>query len=91
MLALSRAIGDKRFKVRPMVTAEPDVYIYNRSPKGGYLLLASDGFWDVFTNQEAARMLRGKFNCTEKARQLVQLALKRGSQDNVSVIVVSLG
>jgi serine/threonine protein phosphatase PrpC len=91
MLALSRAIGDRRFKARPMVTAEADVYIFDRDLKGrGYLIIASDGFWDVFTNQEAARMLRGKFNCSEKANELVKMALRRGSQDNVSVIIVSV-
>jgi serine/threonine protein phosphatase PrpC len=92
MLALSRAIGDKRFKVRPLVTAEADIYIYDRpTGTGGYVLLASDGFWDVFSNQQAAQMLKGtEFNCTSKAKELVRRAIKKGSTDNVSVVLIAL-
>lgn len=60
------------------------------------LILASDGLWDVVTNEmacEIARMcLRGGSDkaCTDAAILLTKLALARQSADNVSVVVVDL-
>ena len=51
-LAVSRSFGDKL--ERPYVTAEPDV---KRTPRDlvrdKFIVIASDGLWDVMTNQEA--------------------------------------
>jgi len=59
-----------------------------------FMIMACDGLWDVVTNELAVSYVRrilsqdGSFeNCSEK---LVKLALKLGSLDNVSVIVVPL-
>ncbi|XP_015575533.3 probable protein phosphatase 2C 24 [Ricinus communis] len=62
VLAMSRAIGDNYLK--PYVSCEPEVTITERTPEDDCLILASDGLWDVVSNDTAcgvARMcLRGK-------------------------------
>ncbi|XVF19995.1 hypothetical protein REPUB_Repub11eG0159600 [Reevesia pubescens] len=62
VLAMSRAIGDNYLK--PYVSCEPEVTITDRTADDECLILASDGLWDVVSNDIAcgvARMcLRGK-------------------------------
>ncbi|XP_057953105.1 probable protein phosphatase 2C 24 [Malania oleifera] len=62
VLAMSRAIGDNYLK--PYVSCEPEVTIKDRTAEDECLILASDGLWDVVSNEMAcgvARMcLRGK-------------------------------
>lgn len=62
VLAMSRAIGDNYLK--PYVSCEPEVTITERTADDDCLILASDGLWDVVSNDTAcgvARMcLRGK-------------------------------
>ncbi|PON50754.1 Protein phosphatase 2C [Parasponia andersonii] len=62
VLAMSRAIGDNYLK--PYVSCEPEVTIANRTAGDDCLILASDGLWDVVSNETACgvtRMcLRGK-------------------------------
>ncbi|XP_059429847.1 probable protein phosphatase 2C 24 [Corylus avellana] len=62
VLAMSRAIGDNYLK--PYVSCEPEVSVTDRTAEDDCLILASDGLWDVVSNETAcgvARMcLRGK-------------------------------
>ncbi|KAH7672790.1 protein phosphatase 2C protein [Dioscorea alata] len=94
VLAMSRAIGDGYLK--PYVISEPEVKVMERKEEDECLILASDGLWDVVTNEmacEIARMcLRGGSDkaCTDAAILLTKLALARQSADNVSVVVVDL-
>jgi len=56
-----------------------------------YLILACDGVWDVIEDQAAVELVRSVAeNASGKAKQLVTQAIKGGSQDNCSVIVVQL-
>lgn len=73
-----------------------------RRPDDELLLLASDGLWDVLSNQEACTLAK---RCLRRARQrgasrqsaariaatvLTRAAVDRGSRDNVTVVVVDL-
>ncbi|XP_057845170.1 probable protein phosphatase 2C 68 [Cryptomeria japonica] len=49
VLAMSRAIGDKYLK--PYVISEPEVTITDRIDEDECLILASDGLWDVLSNE----------------------------------------
>jgi hypothetical protein len=49
VLAMSRAIGDHG--LRPYIIPEPEITVLQRVPDDDFLLLASDGLWDVMTNQ----------------------------------------
>jgi len=57
-LALSRALGDTRYKEAPgigprdqAITANPDVYTWE-AKQGDILILACDGIYDVLTNEQ---------------------------------------
>lgn len=93
VLAVSRALGDKH--LNPYVSPEPEITVRALDPQDEFLILASDGIWDVFDNQEAVFHVKDKLvvhgnNCTQVARHLAYEALRRRSQDNISAIVVNL-
>lgn len=61
-LAMSRAIGDFRYKLNPnlpfheqLVIPVPDISVHERNRKNDYVLVvACDGVWDAMSNDEAA-------------------------------------
>ncbi|KAF3338279.1 protein phosphatase 2C [Carex littledalei] len=104
ILAMSRAVGDRY--LRPWVIANPEVTFHARSEDDDCLILASDGLWDVVSNEEACdvayRILR-KFRRNSGliadgtqipaqaiADYLLNLAYRKQSSDNISVVVVDL-
>ncbi|XP_057789027.1 protein phosphatase 2C 37-like [Salvia miltiorrhiza] len=56
VLAMSRAIGDNYLK--PFVISEPEVTITERAAEDECLILASDGLWDVVSNDTACGVAR---------------------------------
>lgn len=57
--------------------------------------MACDGLWDVVDNQEAVNFVKrcqqeGELDPESISKKLVQLALTKGSTDNISVMVVFL-
>ncbi|KAL1308131.1 hypothetical protein HN51_050062 [Arachis hypogaea] len=56
VLAMSRAIGDNYLK--PYVISEPEVTVTDRSEEDECLILASDGLWDVVSNDTACGVVR---------------------------------
>lgn len=56
VLAMSRAIGDSYLK--PYVISEPEVTIIDRSGEDDCLILATDGLWDVVSNETACGVAR---------------------------------
>ncbi|KAJ1690295.1 hypothetical protein LUZ63_014450 [Rhynchospora breviuscula] len=59
MLAMSRAIGDNYLK--PYVIPDPEVTVTERSNSDEFLILASDGLWDVVSNEQACQIVRTCF------------------------------
>lgn len=55
-------------------------------------MLACDGFWDVLDGQEAVdhalEFLAAGLNPTEAAARLGNLALRLGSSDNITVVLI---
>ncbi|KAL6618873.1 hypothetical protein ACP70R_034012 [Stipagrostis hirtigluma subsp. patula] len=111
ILAMSRSIGDRYLK--PFIIPKPEVTVVPRAKDDDCLILASDGLWDVISNEEACKVARRQIQqwhknngvaaslsvesdgSTDPAAQaaadyLMRLALKKGSEDNISVIVVDL-
>ncbi|OWM68780.1 probable protein phosphatase 2C 24 [Punica granatum] len=80
VLAMSRAIGDNYLK--PYVSCEPEVTVMERTPSDDCLIIASDGLWDVVSNDTAcgvARMcLRGKVRAPAEGEE--------GSSSNTSPV-----
>jgi protein phosphatase 2C len=101
ILAVSRAIGDHA--LRPYgVVAIPEVNHVARSDTDDFLLLASDGLFEVMTDEEAtsladsavSKSLSKGANVHAAARiaakVLVRIALCRGTTDNITVTVICM-
>ncbi|XP_042508686.1 protein phosphatase 2C 16-like [Macadamia integrifolia] len=56
VLAMSRSIGDRYLK--PWIIAQPEVKLVPRAKEDECLILASDGLWDVMTNEEVCEVAR---------------------------------
>ncbi|EPS72036.1 hypothetical protein M569_02722, partial [Genlisea aurea] len=56
VLAMSRSIGDRYLK--PWIIPDPEVRFVPRTREDECLILASDGLWDVMSNEEACEMAR---------------------------------
>jgi len=91
-LALSRAIGDR--SERPHVTAEPEVIATPLEKEDEFIILATDGLWDVFESNEAVdlvqRLIQQGLPRDQVARWIVEESMRRGTYDNVTVVIVWL-
>jgi protein phosphatase 1L len=91
-LALSRAIGDR--SERPHVTAEPEIITAEVGADDQFILLASDGLWDVMSSHGAVEyvlsLLEGGQSRDKVATLMVEEALRRGTYDNITVVIIWL-
>uniref|UniRef100_A0A453AJR4 protein-serine/threonine phosphatase n=1 Tax=Aegilops tauschii subsp. strangulata TaxID=200361 RepID=A0A453AJR4_AEGTS len=88
-LAVTRGIGDAHLK--PWVVAEPETRTVDVGADCELLILASDGLWDKVGNQEAVDAAASSSGDLPAAcRRLVDMAVSRGSSDDISVLVVQL-
>jgi serine/threonine protein phosphatase PrpC len=76
------------------VISKPDfthLFVFNDSFE--FIILASDGIWDVFECQEAVNFVRKRLlttkDLTKTADELMQKGLQRGTQDNTSCIIIA--
>lgn len=88
-LQVTRSIGDDDLK--PAVTAEPEITETILSADDEYLVMASDGLWDVVSNSDVISIIRDTVKepgmCSKR---LATEAAERGSKDNITVIVIFL-
>lgn len=99
-LAVSRALGNlwsyDYFTKEYTVSPEPDICI--RDLKHGadrYIVLASDGVWNVMSNEDVTNFVHSHADCEDVARKLIFEALKRWNNrrwraDNITAIVLVL-
>lgn len=94
-LAVSRALGgfDQRVMQKiPGLSGEPDVKKFYLSEEDEFIIIACDGLWDVFDNQGAVHYTRQILKRTNDvvlaSDRLVEEALRRESDDNVTVMIV---
>jgi len=91
VLSVSRAIGDIKYK--KFITSDPDISEFQLSEDDEFLLLASDG---VAKMLETARLHETIFNNKDKksveqiCTDFIQEAERKGTRDNMSLIVVNL-
>lgn len=88
-LIITRAFGDHSLK-RYGVIATPHVSKHFVSDKDKYLVLASDGVWDVIMDEELLKLSQTVLNADEFCKLIIKTALLRGTQDNISCIVIKL-
>lgn len=92
ILATSRALGDYPLKDKRLVIADPDILTFDLSDhKPQFLILASDGLWDTFSNEEAVSFIKERLGEPHFGAKSVTLqSYYRGSLDNITVIVINL-
>lgn len=75
------------------VISKPEVKHFVVDRPFEFIILACDGLWDVFDCQEAVNFVRKRLSVTRNvektAQELIQKAIKRGTQDNTSVVIVT--
>ncbi|KAE9009599.1 hypothetical protein PF011_g10206 [Phytophthora fragariae] len=89
-LAVARAFGDA--ELSQLVIADPEVTIHEMHREDEYIVMASDGLWDVLTNEQVATCIRNNpwLNVQEMANMLTERAVELGTMDNVTVMVVDV-
>lgn len=89
-LATARAFGDKGIVG---VTARPKIrkFDLNSRKRGRQLILACDGLFDYVGSKEAVDAIKGIESPSVAAKYLFDLTFRRGTKDNVTVMVVNLG
>lgn len=97
-LSVSRSYGD--LDATPYVTHKPDIFRYRLDKNDKFFVLGCDGLWDVMSNSEVCNFIL--LNCYDKsgnmikdenfnvAKKLAEYAIRKGSTDNITIIVVFL-
>ncbi|CAK1588163.1 unnamed protein product [Parnassius mnemosyne] len=77
-------IGEKaipaNYHTPPYLTAKPDIYYHRLTPKDKFLIIASDGIWDMLTPVQAVKLvgehMKGKvfFNPLKLPKKNIQLS-----------------
>lgn len=89
-LSVSRSLGD--FNSQPYVTHLPEIFRYSIAKDDKFIIIGCDGIWDVVSNQEAVHFVLENYrkSVTKIADMLAEYAIKKGSTDNVTIIIVFL-
>lgn len=99
-LSVSRAFGD--LDAKPYVTHLPETFNYKLSQNDKFIILGCDGLWDVMSNQDAVDFVLNKLTSVDNfktmsgnsnnniAKLLAEHAIKIGSFDNVSIVILFL-
>eukprot|EP01114_Cavostelium_apophysatum_P007301 TRINITY_DN1935_c0_g1_i1.p1 TRINITY_DN1935_c0_g1~~TRINITY_DN1935_c0_g1_i1.p1 ORF type:complete len:442 (+),score=82.78 TRINITY_DN1935_c0_g1_i1:155-1327(+) len=99
-LAVTRALGNLYFKGDAFVghkqsglISEPEIVKVDLTCEDKFVLLASDGFWDVISPQEACSYILKNRNRhpTIVCKELTEFALRRATFDNTTVMLINLG
>ncbi len=83
----TRAFGDTQ--AYPYVDAIPEISFHELNGKEDFVVIASDGLWGMLSNQEVVNIVRSN-SIDDCAEELCKIARKRGSIDDISVIVYFL-
>jgi len=95
-LEVTRAFGDRGL-IHYGLSSDPHISEAVIGPKDEFMLLASDGLFDVFSNREAVDFVkiiisdktRSQRSCDEIARALLTKAINRQNcNDNLSLVIV---
>lgn len=93
VLAVARSFGDKD---HPEVVADPFISEINLSDEHESLVMASDGFFDVVSDEELPHLIKAFKTANPSAtnedlcKHLTKLAYERGSTDNITVTYLAL-
>ena len=98
-LSVSRAFGD--IDSTPFVTHKPEIFKYKIKKSDKFIIIGCDGLWDVMSNQDVTNFILNKINEIKISNMyrnsenniaflLAEYAIKKGSTDNISIIIIFL-
>jgi len=87
-LVLSRCLGDLYCKKYGVINT-PDISVNKIDKNIKYVVIASDGVWDVVNENEILNLSKKQKNAEEFCKELVKLSIEKNTKDNVSCIVIS--
>ena len=89
-LMLTRSFGDFEFKKYGTIY-EPH-YKINKRYSNQILVIATDGIWDFLSEEDVFNIINknGKKNVNEIGKIILDEALNKGSEDNISLFVIKL-
>lgn len=90
VLAVSRAFGN--YTLRNVIKPDADVLQRELSVDDHFIVIASDGLWDVLKNKDISDICYNMMmeEAQTIADELVSVALAKGSMDNVTCVVVKV-
>ena len=89
-LILTRTLGDKEMKKYGVIPV-PDFYTKKIEKDDLFVIIASDGIWDVINEEELYKMGNEKELSSEIfSKKIMDLAKERDTRDNSSCIVIKL-
>lgn len=103
-LAISRTFGDADAKldnlggIPGVVVAEPDVKSFRISKKHDFILIASDGVYDVLSSSDVIKTVWSSIDsspmtfhaaCAESVKKVLEEAMCRRSSDNVTAVLIA--
>ena len=87
--ALTRALGDFELKKNGVIST-PFISKKDLDDKDRYIVVASDGVWDVINDELLLELSFKARNSDELCKSIVKTSLEKFTQDNVSCIVIRL-
>eukprot|EP01114_Cavostelium_apophysatum_P022650 TRINITY_DN8262_c0_g1_i1.p1 TRINITY_DN8262_c0_g1~~TRINITY_DN8262_c0_g1_i1.p1 ORF type:complete len:539 (-),score=105.73 TRINITY_DN8262_c0_g1_i1:945-2561(-) len=99
-IAVTRAFGDLYFKLdeytngnRSGLIAEPEITKIQLTTDDDFLILASDGFWDVVSKESAVKFVASQpkdWDVDQICREMIGQALDEKTLDDTTVLLVKL-
>ncbi|HSC24749.1 MAG TPA: PP2C family protein-serine/threonine phosphatase [Candidatus Babeliales bacterium] len=92
-LAVSRAIGDWNLDKNAII-AKPEYQQILLTKENKFLVMATDGLWDVMSNKEIIDLIMELYTTKKDMRGIAKIltsaAIEKGSADNITVMVIDL-
>ena len=87
----SRTLGDFPWKEKPGLSAEPDIVEYELRDEDHYLVMGSDGLFDVLSNKMIAKIACKMTSSAQKVVNELQKELrKKPTGDDCTMLVVQM-
>jgi len=92
-LAMTRSLGDFAFKnPTSLSSADPEVKVLPITDKDLFMVLATDGIYNVLSNQEVIDCAGKHWDDPEEAaKNIVRSAFQKGSDENLTALVIQFG
>ena len=86
---ITRALGhDRIFDGNNWHDFKPEFTPRGKLEQGRYVVIASDGLWDVVDDYVISQIIASGGSCEEITKKLKEAALQNGTKDNVTILVL---